>query len=272
MSTDVFSSFGALDELIQVIYQSIYRFVAISTVSDDNWVIHLGLASSGRWWKATWSEGDVHSTLGSKASESILEKFAENVSELFVSGELYLGNANPAPQSNMKFTIGPATKKPISLDLEEMSSTDAAEFATNIFLDIALKAQSRKGRLHGGSLPYPAFTSASATAVASSSAAIPEPPSPKQASPHNLPRAEPEASSSRSTPVDTSTKASSSTSGPSKAAPKAAPAPLKRAAPPTPLAAQKAPAPRAKGASMLNPNKKARKYQAVEFDDEDDED
>ena len=64
MSTDVFSSFSALDELIQVIYQSIYKFVVLSSVTDDRWTVYMGLSDSeGRWWKGSWEDHDVHAIL-----------------------------------------------------------------------------------------------------------------------------------------------------------------------------------------------------------------
>lgn len=64
MSSDIFSNFSALDELVQIIYQSIYKFVAVSLVKDDCWTVYVGLSDSdGRWWKGSWTEGDVHGVL-----------------------------------------------------------------------------------------------------------------------------------------------------------------------------------------------------------------
>jgi hypothetical protein len=64
MSSDIFSNFSALDELIQIIYQSIYKFVAVSLVKDDCWTVYVGLSDSdGRWWKGSWTEADVHGVL-----------------------------------------------------------------------------------------------------------------------------------------------------------------------------------------------------------------
>ena len=56
--------FGCLDELTQVIYQSVHRFVILSSVTDDEWSVHVGLADAdGRWWRGSWSEDDVKRTL-----------------------------------------------------------------------------------------------------------------------------------------------------------------------------------------------------------------
>jgi len=59
MSTDVLANFGCLDELAQVVYQSVHRFVVLSSVS-DTWTIHLGLAGpEGRWWRGSLGEVDI---------------------------------------------------------------------------------------------------------------------------------------------------------------------------------------------------------------------
>ena len=61
MSSDPLANFSCMDELVQVIYQSIYKFVVLSTVSHDEWHVHLGLAGSeGRWWHGSWKNEDIH--------------------------------------------------------------------------------------------------------------------------------------------------------------------------------------------------------------------
>ncbi len=56
--------FGCLDELTQVIYQSMYRFVVLSSVTTDEWIIYVGLADSrGRWWQGRWSQDNVNRIL-----------------------------------------------------------------------------------------------------------------------------------------------------------------------------------------------------------------
>jgi hypothetical protein len=63
MSQDVFSHFGELDELVQVIYHGFERFVLLSNVSDESWMIHVGLlGDEGRWWRGTCSEKEVLQT------------------------------------------------------------------------------------------------------------------------------------------------------------------------------------------------------------------
>lgn len=59
--SEILANFGCLDELTQVIYQGIYKFVVLSTVSDDKWNIYVGLSGSeGRWWRGCWTEKDIH--------------------------------------------------------------------------------------------------------------------------------------------------------------------------------------------------------------------
>jgi hypothetical protein len=54
------SHFACLDELTQVVYQSFYKFVVLSSVSDYEWTVHVGLAGKeGRWWRGCWKEEDV---------------------------------------------------------------------------------------------------------------------------------------------------------------------------------------------------------------------
>ena len=60
MSMDVLSHFGGLDELIQVIYDGVERFVLLSKVDYTSWTIYLGLQGpEGRWWKGQWHEKDI---------------------------------------------------------------------------------------------------------------------------------------------------------------------------------------------------------------------
>ena len=52
---DMVSHFGAVDELIQLIYQGSNKFVLISAVDNVHWTLHLGLTGVGRWWKGQWT-------------------------------------------------------------------------------------------------------------------------------------------------------------------------------------------------------------------------
>jgi hypothetical protein len=106
MSPDeVFEHFGCLDELVQVIYQGICRFVVLSNVDKNSWTIHLGLSGpEGRWWRGAWSKNDVLSIAGSKPSAKVLETFAERLAEAFTQGELIIDNWSP--EEDVKIKVG----------------------------------------------------------------------------------------------------------------------------------------------------------------------
>lgn len=57
--SSLLSHFIGLDERIQLHYQGSSRFVILSKVTDDAWIVHLGLAREGRWWKGLWEEDDI---------------------------------------------------------------------------------------------------------------------------------------------------------------------------------------------------------------------
>ena len=60
MSSDALSHFGVLDEIIQIIYEGVERFVLFSKVDYESWTIYLGLQGpEGRWWRGCWFEKDI---------------------------------------------------------------------------------------------------------------------------------------------------------------------------------------------------------------------
>ncbi|THH14468.1 hypothetical protein EW146_g5865 [Bondarzewia mesenterica] len=126
------------------------RFVVMSHVKDDAWVVHVGLAREGRWWQGQWQEKDVLEVAGRKSSPKILEAFADSIQSTIVRGDLCIENWDPLAESNkdMKLTLGPTANKPLHMHLQEMTTQDAAKFAANEFISIALQARSRQCRLH----------------------------------------------------------------------------------------------------------------------------
>jgi len=83
-----------------------YRFVVLSSVTVDEWIIHVGLADSqGRWWQGRWSQDDVDHILGSKAGEKLLESLAEKLRESLVRGNLYIGNWERDKGSNINYSV-----------------------------------------------------------------------------------------------------------------------------------------------------------------------
>ncbi|KAF9467321.1 hypothetical protein BDZ94DRAFT_1156078 [Collybia nuda] len=245
MSSDVLGNFSCLDELTQVIYQYADKFVVLSTVS-DKWTIHLGLAGpEGRWWRGSWGKTEILEIVGSKSSDKLLGTFADKLAETFVQGELYVGNWSAEVGAKIDLTLGPSSKKPLRIPLIEINSEEAAAHATNVFFDIALQAQSRKCHLHpaqypASDIPLPTLTSSilgpSNNEAASSSTSMTE--QGAQAEIKALKAELDEAKKRmRSPPEQDISKFT------------------ERELPRLP-----------KGASLANPNKKARKYQALEFE------
>ncbi|KAG6866677.1 hypothetical protein C0991_000787 [Blastosporella zonata] len=265
MSSDVLANFACLDELTQVIYQGVYRFVVISTVSDQ-WTINLGLSGpEGRWWRGSWTEANILKTVGSKSSDKLLEAFAEKLAETLIQGELHVSDWSAEEGAKIKLTFGPSSKKPLDIPLVEITSVEAASYTTDVLLDIALQAQSRKCHLHPDQFattyvsPPPRTEKATPNTTASTNDATHS----RSAKP--IPRdADSPISEKPTLPV-----ASGSNQDQQREikALKAELAKQQQRAPSTdtktkPTAAQKP----LKGASLANPNKKARKYQAIEFE------
>ncbi|KAJ7668473.1 hypothetical protein DFH06DRAFT_1181828 [Mycena polygramma] len=256
MSKDVMVNFGALDELVQVIYQGMDKFVVLSAVTNDKWTIHLGLTGTeGRWWYGSWHAADVLAIVGKSASDTLLESFAEKLAESIVQGELFVEEGE-----RYKLTLGPTSKKPMHVALKEMNSAQAAAYATDVFVTIALNAQSRQSHLNPFAVPI-ASTSAPSrappTAASSSSSKPAKAPADdagvkkaagKTATGSTEKKAQDEIKALKAELVKQQQKKRHAS--PEQIAPKAA------AAAPRPL----------KGASLANPNKKARKYQAIEFE------
>lgn len=66
MSDDILSHFTVLDELIQVIYQSVYRFVVLSSINslEQTWTIHLSMVGKeGKWWRGVWTADNIRTVV-----------------------------------------------------------------------------------------------------------------------------------------------------------------------------------------------------------------
>ncbi|KAJ7718027.1 hypothetical protein DFH07DRAFT_860805 [Mycena maculata] len=265
MSTNVMANFGVLDELVQVIYQGMDKFVILSSTDDDNWNIHLGLSGpEGRWWRGSWREADVLAIVGKSSSDILLESFAEKLASSIVHGELYV---EMEEGERYKLTLGPTSKKPMHVALSEMSCTEAAAYATDVFTAIALQAQSRQSRLNlsAGPLgivgapaplraPPPAAGSSGLKPTTSKAKVVADiggdkKPTSKTATGSSDSKAQEEIKALKAELVKQQQKKRHAS--PEEIAPKTAAAVV-----PRPL----------KGASLANPNKKARKYQAIEFE------
>ncbi|KAH7925934.1 hypothetical protein BV22DRAFT_1088096 [Leucogyrophana mollusca] len=244
MSSDVLSHFGVLDELIQLIYQGFDKFVVLSKVDNSAWTVYLGLqGTEGRWWRGSWSAKDILHIAGSKSSPKLLEGFADKLADTIVQGDLAVGNWSAEDGADISLTLGPTSKKPLHIPMTELPPAEAAAHATTVLTAIALQAQSRKCRLNPSSSFSPSVSA--------------EPPRTTSASPKKIPSVpapEPLASDQE---AQQKIKALEAELALAKKA--------KSRSPPSELSKTTAPRP-PKGASLANPNKKARKYQALEFE------
>jgi len=138
-SGDVFSNFGALDELVQLIYQGAAKFVLLSKVDDKSWTVHLGLTGAeGRWWTGSWSVDKVLSLAGPKPTSRAFEAFAQRLADAIIQGELSVGNWSSDKGAKVDLIIAPSSKKPMSVPLVELSAQEAAAHATKVFMDASL--------------------------------------------------------------------------------------------------------------------------------------
>ncbi|KAG2052474.1 hypothetical protein BDR06DRAFT_957770 [Suillus hirtellus] len=247
MSTDVLSHFGVLDELIQVIYQGFDRFVLLSQVTESAWSIYLGLKGpEGRWWRGSWSTKDIlNITNGVQPSPQVLENFAEKLRTTFVNGDLAIGDWTEK-DSDINLTFGPTAKRPLHMALKELSAAEAASQATALFIDIALQAQSRKCQLNPLFAPR---NVAAESSHANSASTLP----------------------SKRTPLGLSQVPVPAVNQAAERKIKALEAELARSKEKSPSGDAISTSSRPpKGASLANPNKKARKYQALEFESDED--
>jgi len=117
-----FANFKSLDQLIQLIYQSVYKFVVISTAPEgsDYWAVHVGV--DGRWLHGKWTRENLHgiynvSTVGRvwyriysnpyhsqgmKSSDNSLKALADNLARVFKDGELCITGWSPEKGADIK--------------------------------------------------------------------------------------------------------------------------------------------------------------------------
>jgi len=154
--SDVLTHFLSLDELIQVIYQGSSRFVVISGADDISWTVHVGLGGpEGRWWRGQLVEKDIQKAVGVKSSSRAVEIYVDRLGDAFTQGEMHIGNWSTQKGAQINFVLGTNTDSPVNVPLVELPPEEAAAFATKILTDIAIQAQSRKSRLHPSPFEQP---------------------------------------------------------------------------------------------------------------------
>ncbi|KAF8828800.1 hypothetical protein HHX47_DHR3000347 [Lentinula edodes] len=236
--------FSSLDDVIQVIYHLNRQLFLLSKVQNDEWVLHIGLlGSDSRWWRGKWDEEDVLAV----AVHDLLE-MSEKLLEYIVQGELFLSGWS-------KESTSFKAQKPSHFQLNEISAEDAACYAAEVFCSIARDAQTRKCQLYGSSFAVAADVSTThlnKTVVPSSSESFANSglgtSIKKREEPKSKRVAEQPAPSKRRKEQKEETQSPDPEAKPKA---KGAPKPIK-------------------GASLANPTKKARKYQAVQFDSDED--
>lgn len=130
----------------------------MSSTTHDEWTVHVGMVGdTGRWWRGVWGKKDVSVV---EPSEESLKTFVDHLVDSVIGGELYLTDFSTEKGAKIQLTFGPTSAKPVSMALVEIEPAEAAAYATNVFLEVALQAQSRKCRLHPS-----AFTSTSVTST-----------------------------------------------------------------------------------------------------------
>ncbi|KAJ3867959.1 MAG: hypothetical protein NXY57DRAFT_958662 [Lentinula lateritia] len=244
--------FSSLDDVIQVIYHLNRQLFLLSKVQNDEWVLHIGLlGSDSRWWRGKWDEEDVLAVAGSKSSSDDLLEMSEKLLEYIVQGELFLSGWS---KESTSFKARPFT----SFDgcrLYFAFTDDAACYAAEVFCSIARDAQARKCQLYGSSFSVAAdvaTTHLNKTVVPSSSESF--------------------ANSGLGTSIKKREEPKSKRVAEQPAPSKKRKEQKEETQSPDPEAKNKAKgAPKPiKGASLANPTKKARKYQAVQFDSDED--
>ncbi|KAE9408622.1 hypothetical protein BT96DRAFT_1013258 [Gymnopus androsaceus JB14] len=270
MTSSPFDQFFCLDELIQAYYLGTQKFVLLSRVTKKEWAIDLGLqGTEGRWWRGIWKEKDLLAHSGPKSSSDKLLDIAEQVAESIVKNEVVLsGWTIGSPNAKLKLLLAVSSDKPIHFQLTEISAEEAASYASQVLFQIATRAQSRNCQLHGtyevpvassdGNLvffitdvsPMKAHAPLAATLASSSLKSLNR----ESGSSSSKKRVESGSRNAAAQPAPSKKRKerreSSSSEPEDKPKPKLPPKP--------------------KGASLANPSKKARKFQPVQFESDDD--
>ncbi|KAH8107814.1 hypothetical protein BXZ70DRAFT_912768 [Cristinia sonorae] len=274
---DILSHFTSLDELIQLVYQGAHKFVVLSAVDDVSWTIHVGLTNSeeGRWWRGKWGEKDIQKFVGEKTSSIVLESFSDRLAHTFVQGDLQIGNWSSEKGAEINLTLGPTAKTPIRIPLTELSPEDAALYTAKVFAEIALQAQSRKSRLHPSAtdvIPPVAgfsrrtFTPPPVAPVPKRKAEADPPVANKSKSKKKHQDEEDAKAQDKIKELEAELAAQKKLASDAVNAAKFTSDGLVSKAKTAPSGSRPV-----KGASLANPNKKARKYQAIEFGSDSDD-
>ncbi|KAJ7594683.1 hypothetical protein C8J56DRAFT_927381 [Mycena floridula] len=236
------AGFSCLNGLAQVMYQGSDKLALFSDIDIDQgiWNINLVGKKSLRLWRGCWSDKDVVAMVGSKASEEMVASFANKLAASITQGDLSIQNWNEVAddaRTDLKLILGPGAKKPLHVPMVELSAGEAAQYASELLFEIALMARKRGCQLEPSLVPVVPIVAESQTSNRKKRRSSVE--------------RDPPPSSSKHPPRQKESRAESSSAKPDALSPKAKPV---RAL---------------KGASLANPNKKARHYVPIEFGSDD---
>ncbi|EED83031.1 predicted protein [Postia placenta Mad-698-R] len=266
--SDLVTQLLPLDELIQVVYQGSSRFVVLSSVESD-WTVHVGLSGpDGRWWRGAWGSKHIRGAVGLKASSDAIEAYADRLADAFAKGEMCIGNWSSQKGAKVNLVLGTNTDAPAHVVLVELPAEEAAAFATKVFTNgqppapVAVRSRSRDPPSKPSTSEAERKAEAEITALQTELAKAKSAPSGAGTSSSRTTgkrRADADADGATSRTAKTSrplTKAPSNDASKLRSIAKSGRGPVAAAA---------------RGASLANPTKKARKYQALEFGSDDDD-
>lgn len=290
------ASLAPLDGLSQLVIVEPSCFALYSAISPDQsrWEVFLALQDHGRWWMGSWSEGDVRAMVGSRATENDIHALATSAKLLIAENDVEVTGWSPGLERGaglLQLRFGPSGDKPLRISLEELSAEDAALQASRIVF--SLLQRSREGTRRLVFPPTPASTSTPFSSIGSSSSLpVTAPTSLRPSTPVVSSRVLPLARPSSPSPVALTGKPTSSAqpsptvnrdSHPASVKPvekgqeeesdddlvpriptKPTSSPKKK-----PISKIITPKRPASGASLSNPNKRARRVVSLEFEDDD---
>ncbi|KAI0027893.1 hypothetical protein K488DRAFT_90338 [Vararia minispora EC-137] len=186
-----FDLFANLDGLIRLFSFRSVRFVLLSSITTDEWMLRLGTVGEGTWWEGTWSEEDVLAIAdgrgrstgvrsgplhqGHYTSRKHLKSFAQRLESTIVSGDLGLAGWDTSSAStDAELVLDPKATRPLRVPLRAMSPKEAARFAAEHLASIAKQVQPHGCRLFTSSPP----ASLPASSSSSKRPQLPSPPPP----------------------------------------------------------------------------------------------
>ncbi|KAI0259021.1 hypothetical protein BC834DRAFT_974606 [Gloeopeniophorella convolvens] len=135
------AALAPLHALVQVIsapQEGDRRFILLTSLTSDAWLVRVGL-SDGCWWGGSWRAEDLDKLAGGDTSAPRLGAFAQRVARTIVRREVVVVYGKKF--EDMKLVLGTTAKKPLQIALNTVNPKDAASFAFQYLEEIANAAQ-----------------------------------------------------------------------------------------------------------------------------------